>query len=62
MGLDLPDDLDGTIFKPIIDDCFQQTHPVIFRSATEKNRISKEPWGDKDQTSIEERLQGLGYL
>jgi len=58
----LPDDLDGRVIHPAIEEAYRREHPVRLRAAASAERSVTSDLDEKDQAAIEDRLRALGYL
>ena len=65
LGLPVPNDCDGKVLKEIFDADSEARHrKVLYKEMERKERVADNslPYGDDEQTEIEERLRALGYL
>jgi predicted AlkP superfamily phosphohydrolase/phosphomutase len=62
LGLQLPDDIEGSIPSEILDPVWMENHPVISGAASHDREPDKPLIDPKDEEEILRRLRGLGYL
>lgn len=64
MGLPVPNVMDGRVLSELFTPAFQEGHPIIFEEGEIKQELEFEErvYSPEEETHIEERLRGLGYL
>jgi len=62
LGLEAPDDMEGSIPAEILDPAWMESHPVLSSAASGDREADKPLIDPKDEEEILRRLRGLGYL
>jgi predicted AlkP superfamily phosphohydrolase/phosphomutase len=62
LGLQVPDDIEGSIPSEILDPAWMESHPAVSGEASQDREPDKPLIDPKDEEEILRRLRGLGYL
>jgi predicted AlkP superfamily phosphohydrolase/phosphomutase len=63
LGLEVPEDMDGRVLEPLLDDGFRSRNPIRFRAGSQVDGpTGGADYSDEDEEAIRRRLEGLGYL
>ena len=63
LGESIPEDMDGRVFKEIIEDSHIKLNPIQLRPPDMRKGDKKETaYGEEEERYVREKLQGLGYI